>query len=731
MRAHEQIRSVRFHHPTGVTVDPWAQIVPLPLAQLRELQALDEEGLPVTAIGSTDGVLHLEDRPQPGTPLVQRGPQDFAAVYDERRPERRQVREHVLHALRSGVGQVRELIQDPLGQVRVLDRGRAVGRRQVASADDDDVVFLILQGGAVVSQSVRHVDAEPVQDVTSNQRAEHPPERRHSDVARSPQHSLVENRQRVLSAPFHRGTEESPDGKEHQSTVELQEPHELRWRPRVFLLAARLEVHKASHETRRGPDETALPLLMLRRRRRDRTCRQTWGGRRLQASKSTDVVVVTDGHLGRVRGQHDRRPQGAGHGAEERQAVHPEGPAVPGLHARSRGAGFTTGDASVAARRLSGPDADARAEYDHVRHADLEDGARPPVGGQRRRGREVDAVPPRVRNGAGGSRHREPEDHVRDGREHGGEPRAGRVEQRHRVGTAVKNVALIKEMSAEAALYLVRLRENAPMANDMLRMVSIQLAIQVMMALSGSGDQRILSAEFLLLVLYILLGVALYWLAHVSDDRSFHLRAAVATVNDRLRRLSNGAAEGSPIHALARGVGPWKIAVFDDAVEDGLPHTHGDVICLPASLVSEGREQRALAQTLAHERVHVLQRARPELFDTLYARLWRLRRVPRPILRDDDPFRSNPDLDAYDYGPSDDDRVVKAMYATDPPNLRSSVLVAVSDDGRDVRETTAAYEHPHEAAAHMLAERVLFPSAPATASDDGIGALTMWLFNRR
>lgn len=54
-----------------------------------------------------------------------------------------------------------------------------------------------------------------------------------------------------------------------------------------------------------------------------------------------------------------------------------------------------------------------------------------------------------------------------------------------------------------------------PMANDIVRMVCIQAAIQMMLVLSSGGERGIafFSAEFLLLVFYIALGVMLYWLA--------------------------------------------------------------------------------------------------------------------------------------------------------------------------------------------------------------------------
>lgn len=52
-----------------------------------------------------------------------------------------------------------------------------------------------------------------------------------------------------------------------------------------------------------------------------------------------------------------------------------------------------------------------------------------------------------------------------------------------------------------------------PMANDIVRMVCIQVSIQVMLVLAGASGVRFLSADFLLLVFYIALGVMLYWLA--------------------------------------------------------------------------------------------------------------------------------------------------------------------------------------------------------------------------
>lgn len=52
-------------------------------------------------------------------------------------------------------------------------------------------------------------------------------------------------------------------------------------------------------------------------------------------------------------------------------------------------------------------------------------------------------------------------------------------------------------------------RDFAPIANDFMRMLCIQLVIQVLMT-SNSGSS-VLSAEFFVLLLYVAIGIMLYW----------------------------------------------------------------------------------------------------------------------------------------------------------------------------------------------------------------------------
>jgi hypothetical protein len=78
--------------------------------------------------------------------------------------------------------------------------------------------------------------------------------------------------------------------------------------------------------------------------------------------------------------------------------------------------------------------------------------------------------------------------------------------------------AVAAAYGAEPAVFTFNLSrivgaEYMPMVQDILRMVCIQATIQLMLYLSGATPNGLLTAEFALLVVYVVLGVMLYWLA--------------------------------------------------------------------------------------------------------------------------------------------------------------------------------------------------------------------------
>lgn len=54
--------------------------------------------------------------------------------------------------------------------------------------------------------------------------------------------------------------------------------------------------------------------------------------------------------------------------------------------------------------------------------------------------------------------------------------------------------------------------EYADMINDMLRFATIQVAIQIMLVLMDSERFSFFSTDFLLLLMFVLIGVMFYWL---------------------------------------------------------------------------------------------------------------------------------------------------------------------------------------------------------------------------
>jgi len=58
-------------------------------------------------------------------------------------------------------------------------------------------------------------------------------------------------------------------------------------------------------------------------------------------------------------------------------------------------------------------------------------------------------------------------------------------------------------------------RQYAPVLDDVIRVLCIQFAVQVMLYFSGAS-RRLVTAELLMVSLFMIVGVALYWLVFKS-----------------------------------------------------------------------------------------------------------------------------------------------------------------------------------------------------------------------
>ena len=170
---------------------------------------------------------------------------------------------------------------------------------------------------------------------------------------------------------------------------------------------------------------------------------------------------------------------------------------------------------------------------------------------------------------------------------------------------------------------------------------------------------------------------------------------------------------------------PWRIAVLSakTAVEDGFPHTHGDIIVMTersiAPYVTTARDfdddddLATLAELLVHEKVHVYQRMFPTETRRLITEWWRCESLPASVRMER--ARSNPDIGSTRYAIAG--RTWYQRYSSDRPrNLSDSSVHVVplppslhsSDDPIHIQQTLLNYEHPNEAMAYMIASE-LFP----------------------
>jgi hypothetical protein len=166
-------------------------------------------------------------------------------------------------------------------------------------------------------------------------------------------------------------------------------------------------------------------------------------------------------------------------------------------------------------------------------------------------------------------------------------------------------------------------------------------------------------------------------------------------------------------------LGPWAVALMVGHAENGYPHTHGSVICLPMSWLSSG-DAKTRVRLLVHERVHVFQRTRPEEVRRMLASTWGVHAVgsarhllsPRLTCR----LRSNPDLDGWLY--ADPERLgggatVQLFDSDSPRDLSESSIVVVrpptgpSPFWEPAEDGHVAYEHPFEEMAYAVAQSVV------------------------
>ena len=183
------------------------------------------------------------------------------------------------------------------------------------------------------------------------------------------------------------------------------------------------------------------------------------------------------------------------------------------------------------------------------------------------------------------------------------------------------------------------------------------------------------------------------------------LAAAVDAADRALARVLPP--EMADLHARVE----WRVALLDDRAESGWPHTHGGVVCFPIGMAAGPKTTvDDLVRTLAHERVHVLQRARPDLLrEALPIAL------PIASFPPDSDYarrrRSNPDLDGNVYVEPETGLAYAMLFprtetgVVDDP-MRAAYIAWIdpaTGDEAAFDSPPPRYEHPWEAMAYRVA----------------------------
>ena len=168
----------------------------------------------------------------------------------------------------------------------------------------------------------------------------------------------------------------------------------------------------------------------------------------------------------------------------------------------------------------------------------------------------------------------------------------------------------------------------------------------------------------------------------------------------------------------------WRLIKADDRMDFSYPYTIGNCVVLPAHMLAAAHSSGnrfALAKTLLHEHVHILQRQYPGMFDTLY-NAWGFQRAARIEVPADHEERAvtNPDgLDAWVFSCPDGtftmglfldgNRPVKKAFKVSGPD-QAGVYVAAGPptDLHRLSQWLFGIEgcyHPHEVHAYLVSER--------------------------
>ena len=154
---------------------------------------------------------------------------------------------------------------------------------------------------------------------------------------------------------------------------------------------------------------------------------------------------------------------------------------------------------------------------------------------------------------------------------------------------------------------------------------------------------------------------------------------------------------------------PWKFSKVKSNIENGYPHTLGDMIVLSDTFFRMSSQDQLL--TLFHEQCHVFQRVYPINTHRLITQFWNLKMLDtfdkKPLAR------NNPDINNFIYGTQDNTSFFQIYNNPNPTGLQDSRVIAFDSNSKEVDypvilpKLIDQKEHPYEIMACFLPHIVM------------------------
>jgi len=180
---------------------------------------------------------------------------------------------------------------------------------------------------------------------------------------------------------------------------------------------------------------------------------------------------------------------------------------------------------------------------------------------------------------------------------------------------------------------------------------------------------------------------------YVESVRAFS-KNEIHEINTLLEKVDCFTIYCYKLHAI-----PWKLAKIDTSIEQGFPHTLGDVIFLSDEFFHLNKNNKI--SILIHEKIHIFQRLYPNNTERLIIDYWNFRKIK--FMQDEYLARNNPDINEYIYG-KDGWYIVQVYSSHTPSSILHSTPVVIRDDTMydlhnidiGITDDVSQAEHPYE-----------------------------------